>query len=73
MSDSVVRRILGIDLGIASCGWGVIEVGEAVGNIIATGVRCFDAPLIDKTGEPKSAARRTARGQRGLSVAAVSA
>lgn len=64
MSVRTVRRILGIDLGIASCGWGIIEVGEAVGRIIATGVRCFDAPLIDKTGEPKSATRRTARGQR---------
>lgn len=64
MSSSSVQRILGIDLGIASCGWGVIEVGDATGCIIATGVRCFDAPLIDKTGEPKSAARRAARGQR---------
>jgi CRISPR-associated endonuclease Csn1 len=62
--NNTVRRILGIDLGIASCGWGVIEVGEADGSIIATGVRCFDAPLVDKTGEPKSATRRTARGQR---------
>lgn len=64
MSDPVARRILGIDLGIASCGWGIIEVGEAAGNIVAAGVRCFDAPLVDKTGEPKSATRRTARGQR---------
>jgi CRISPR-associated endonuclease Csn1 len=64
MNESPVWRILGIDLGIASCGWGVIEVGEADGSIIATGVRCFDAPLIDKTGEPRSATRRTARGQR---------
>jgi CRISPR-associated endonuclease Csn1 len=57
-------RILGIDLGIASCGWGVIEAGENEGGIIATGVRCFDAPLVDKTGEPKSAQRRAARGAR---------
>lgn len=64
MSEHIVRRILGIDLGIASCGWGVIDVGDGEGRIIATGVRCFDAPLIDKTGEPKSATRRTARGQR---------
>ncbi|MGH6715869.1 MAG: type II CRISPR RNA-guided endonuclease Cas9, partial [Bradyrhizobium sp.] len=64
MSESTVQRILGLDLGIASCGWGVIEVDEADGSIIAAGVRCFDAPLIDKTGAPKSAARRTARGQR---------
>lgn len=57
-------RILGIDLGIASCGWGIIQVGDGDGKIVAAGVRCFDAPLIDKTGEPKSAARRIARGQR---------
>jgi CRISPR-associated endonuclease Csn1 len=58
------QRILGIDLGIASCGWAVIEVGEKQGQIVSAGVRCFDAPLVDKTGEPKSAARRGARGQR---------
>jgi CRISPR-associated endonuclease Csn1 len=58
------QRILGIDLGIASCGWGVIEVGDGAGRIVSAGVRCFDAPLVDKTGEPKSAERRTARGQR---------
>jgi hypothetical protein len=58
------QRVLGIDLGIASCGWAVIEVADREGAIIAAGVRCFDAPLVDKTGEPKSAQRRTARGQR---------
>jgi len=58
------KRILGVDLGIASCGWGVIEAGENDGEIIAAGVRCFDAPLVDKTGEPKSAQRRAARSAR---------
>lgn len=58
------RRILGLDLGIASCGWAVIEAGDSSGRIVGAGVRCFDAPLVDKTGEPKSAQRRTARGQR---------
>lgn len=64
------QRILGIDLGIASCGWGVIEVSDEVGLIFtkdgapAVGVRCFDAPLMDKTGKPKSAQRRVARSQR---------
>ena len=58
------ERILGIDLGIASIGWGVIETGEPDGSVVATGVRCFDAPLVDKTGEPKSAQRRAARGAR---------
>lgn len=60
-------RILGLDLGIASIGWGIIatnEDGEQDGKILATGVRTFDAPLVDKTGEPKSAQRRSARGQR---------
>jgi CRISPR-associated endonuclease Csn1 len=60
----VAVRILGIDLGIASCGWGVIETAEPDGKVVAAGVRMFDAPLVDKTGEPKSAQRRAARGQR---------
>lgn len=61
------ERILGIDLGIASIGWGAIETGEPGGKggqVVAAGVRMFDAPLVDKTGEPKSAQRRAARGQR---------
>ena len=57
-------RILGVDLGIASLGWGAIETSESDGRIVGTGVRTFDAPLVDKTGEPKSAQRRAARGQR---------
>jgi CRISPR-associated endonuclease Csn1 len=57
------KRILGIDLGIASCGWGVIESSDDEdGSIIGTGVRCFDAPLV--AGEPKNAQRRVARGAR---------
>lgn len=60
----MTERILGLDLGIASCGWGVIELGDGEGRVVAAGVRCFNAPLVDKTGEPKSAQRRAARGQR---------
>ena len=63
-----IQRILGIDLGIASCGWGVIEVRDKAGSIFAkggkpaVGVRCFDAPLAYKpvTRKPPSAARRAA-------------
>lgn len=55
-------RVLGLDVGIASCGWGIIDIEGK--EIVAAGVRCFDAPLVDKTGEPKSAGRRLARGQR---------
>lgn len=60
-------RILGLDLGIASCGWGVIDLDGAAPEgerIVAAGARCFDAPLVDKNGKPKSAERRRARGQR---------
>ena len=57
-------RVLGVDLGIASCGWGVVETDGESPGILAAGVRCFDTPLVDKTGEPKSAVRRGARGQR---------
>jgi CRISPR-associated endonuclease Csn1 len=60
--EKMPERTLGLDIGIASCGWGVLDA-EA-GAIVAAGVRCFDAPLVDKTGEPKSAGRRLARGQR---------
>jgi len=59
-------RIIGLDVGIASCGWGIIETTDSgtAGVVVAAGVRCFDAPLVEKTREPKSAERRRARGQR---------
>ncbi len=59
-----MTRILGLDVGIASCGWAVLEMNGDGGGIVAAGARCFDPPLVPKTGEPKSAGRRTARGQR---------
>jgi CRISPR-associated endonuclease Csn1 len=62
----VGQRILGIDLGIASIGWGVIETGEPDGKIIAAGVRTFDAPE-EKTQRgtvSKNSERRKYRGQR---------
>ncbi len=64
MSGVIVVRVLGVDLGIASCGWAVVEPEGDAARIVGAGVRCFDAPLVDKTGEPKSAVRRGARGQR---------
>ena len=59
-----MTRILGLDVGIASCGWAILEINGDDGAIVAAGARCFDSPLVAKTGEPKSAARRTDRGQR---------
>ena len=34
-------RVLGIDLGIASCGWAVVEPGGETPAIIGAGVRMF--------------------------------
>jgi CRISPR-associated endonuclease Csn1 len=57
-------RILGVDLGIASCGWAVIETGNGAGSIIACGVRTFDAPETDKEKTPTNQLRRQFRGMR---------
>ena len=61
---SYPMRILGLDVGIASCGWAVLDFDAECGRIVAAGARCFDPPLVPKTREPKSAGRRAARGQR---------
>lgn len=59
-------RVLGLDCGIASVGWAVLEIGEAEANgeIIAAGTRMFDTPETDKERRPKSELRRMYRGQR---------
>ncbi|MGA9869197.1 MAG: type II CRISPR RNA-guided endonuclease Cas9 [Acetobacteraceae bacterium] len=57
-------RILGIDGGIASIGWALIEVNAARGEIIAVGVRTFDAPETDKERTPTNQIRRQKRGMR---------
>jgi len=57
-------KSLGIDLGIASCGWALIETDMAQGQIIACGVRTFDAPETDKERTPTNQLRRQFRGMR---------
>lgn len=57
-------KSLGIDLGIASCGWALIETDVAQGQIIACGVRTFDAPETDKERTPTNQLRRQFRGMR---------
>jgi CRISPR-associated endonuclease Csn1 len=59
-------RVLGLDCGIASVGWAVLELGdpEASGSIVAAGTRMFDTPETDKERRPKSELRRMYRGQR---------
>jgi CRISPR-associated endonuclease Csn1 len=57
-------RILGIDGGIASIGWAVLDVGPDGDTIAAAGTRMFDAPETDKERTPTNAIRREKRGQR---------
>lgn len=59
---------LGLDLGIASVGWAVIEREDNGLNmprrIVDLGVRCFDIPEESKTKESLAVGRRNARGMR---------
>jgi CRISPR-associated endonuclease Csn1 len=57
-------RVLGIDGGIASIGWAVLDIEEDGGEVIAAGTWMFDAPETAKERTPTSAQRRQKRGQR---------
>lgn len=64
-----MERILGLDLGVASIGWGLIEYnGKDEGKIIASGVRIFDQNLQRdneaQKGESKNQQRTMHRGMR---------
>ena len=57
---------IGLDIGITSVGWAVIE-DDLDGNpirIVDLGSRIFDAAEVPKTGAPLAEARRNARGDR---------
>lgn len=60
------KKVLGLDLGVSSVGWSLIELDEEgnSGDIIGIGSRIFEPPVESKTGTPKNAKRRTARGMR---------
>jgi CRISPR-associated endonuclease Csn1 len=63
----MIERILGIDLGIASLGWAVIEYDkerDENNKIIDCGVRLFTAAETPKEKESPNKARREARGIR---------
>ena len=59
-------RTLGIDGGIASIGWGLLDLDPEAGvlTVVAAGVRTFDAPETSKERTPTNAVRRLHRGQR---------
>jgi CRISPR-associated endonuclease Csn1 len=59
-------HILGIDGGIATIGWGLLDIDPDARTltIVAAGVRTFDAPETSKERTPTNAVRRLHRGQR---------
>lgn len=62
------KYILGLDIGISSVGWGMIELDENKNpkRIIDTGVKIFSAAEVPKTGASKTEARRRYRESRRL-------
>ena len=63
-----INYILGLDIGIASVGWAMVEIDEAENPIrlIDLGVRVFERAEVPKIGDSLSAARRLARSVRRL-------
>lgn len=57
-------RIFGIDGGIATIGWAVLDIDDETCSIVAAGTRTFDAPETPKERTPTNAVRRLHRGQR---------
>lgn len=66
MAGANIREglILGIDLGIGSCGWAVIDENADDQRIVALGVRTFDVPETNKERTPTNQLRRQHRGLR---------
>ena len=54
--------VLGVDGGIASVGWALLD--DVAQRIVSAGVWCFDAPENPKNRKPLNAMRRQHRGQR---------
>lgn len=63
-----INYILGLDIGIASVGWAMVEIDEDENPIclIDLGVRVFERAEVPKTGDSLAAARRLARSVRRL-------
>ncbi|PJG85262.1 type II CRISPR RNA-guided endonuclease Cas9 [Conservatibacter flavescens] len=68
MAITELKYILGLDLGIASVGWAVVEIDpqENPISLIDLGVRTFEKAEVPKTGESLNLSRRLARSQRRL-------
>lgn len=63
-----INYILGLDIGILSVGWAMVEIDDAENPIrlIDLGVRVFERAEVPKTGDSLAAARRLARSVRRL-------
>ncbi|MDD0824086.1 type II CRISPR RNA-guided endonuclease Cas9 [Mannheimia sp. AT1] len=63
-----LNYIIGLDLGIASVGWSVVEIDEKENPIrlVDLGVRTFERAEVPKTGESLALSRRLARSTRRL-------
>lgn len=63
-----INYILGLDIGIASVGWAMVEIDEEENPIrlIDFGVRIFERAEVPKTGDSLAMARRLARSVRRL-------
>lgn len=63
-----INYILGLDIGIASVGWAMVEIDEEENptRLIDLGVRVFERAEVPKTGDSLAAARRLARSVRRL-------
>ena len=63
-----INYVLGLDIGIASVGWAMVEIDEDANPIclIDLGVRVFERAEVPKTGDSLAAARRLARSVRRL-------
>lgn len=68
MGNKNLHYILGLDLGIASVGWAVVEIDEKENplRLIDVGVRTFERAEVPKTGESLALSRRLARSARRL-------
>ena len=63
-----LNYILGLDIGIASVGWAMVEIDDKENpvRLIDLGVRVFERAEVPKTGDSLAAARRLARSVRRL-------
>ena len=66
MKNTFLNFVLGLDLGISSVGWAVVEIDEKENplRLIDVGVRTFERAEVPKTGESLAISRRLARSAR---------